>query len=885
MSNKLRDFLLKHEVSKDEQFTHTSLNSDTPAGKYNIPLTKAETFHKLYVEQVFVKGKGVYLTERHPEKYSKVVIDIDLRYEGNVERKYSFELIKDIVKNYQDVFQELLNNEMSSSEAYAYIMEKDNVEFDIEKNITKDGIHIMFPFLAISYKAQHWARRKVIERMRENQEFKDCSNSIEQIIDESVVERNNFIMYGSRKRRDAQVYRLTHILDMELDDMELEGNDEKLMKILSLQHRSREIMTVIDKLVESEKVAANAAEIQVQIIQPVVQQKKSPNYIRTLLKLLKPERVEDYSDWLKIGAILHNESEEYLDLWKEWSRGSVKYNESHCDKLWNRTFSNYSEERRVRIGTLQMMARIDSPTFYYSEMQNHEGEDELSCIIMKSLNNTHAEFAELVHYLLRDKYRFSQDMWYCFENNRWRALKGTNPIPLLSDISLTVRNVLFRYSSMLSLKIADKETQSGVPTPPTDPMMLRKVACDRAINNLKNHSYKNQVMNESKEFFYDEEFYKNLDMDIYLLGFNNGVYDLKTGEFRDVRPEDNISYTVGFDYTSEIIPEIRHVIIDLFEKSLPDADVRNFTLMFLGSTLIGRNKNELFVNFEGSGGNGKGVITTLHDYALGDYAGTLDNAYLTNTASSQESHNSKLVSIIKKRYVQVNEPPKGKTLNQDFIKELTGNDKLQIRKAHSADPEISDSAMFKLVMLCNKMPKIEDTQDGGFLRRYKGINFPNRFVDREPTKPNEFRADPNLKTLLKEDVRYRQQYMIILLEYVKLYIQNDEKIVIPELVEKNTKYILQSQDYYSEFIEFCLEITDREEDNMTVKELLDEFQTYYKEYVSGGSKPHAITQTEFIERMKKCFASYSVEFRQNIKAGNERRGKGFVGVKIRELSD
>jgi len=224
-------------------------------------------------------------------------------------------------------------------------------------------------------------------------------------------------------------------------------------------------------------------------------------------------------------------------------------------------------------------------------------------------------------------------------------------------------------------------------------------------------------------------------------------------------------------------------------------------------------------------------------------------------------------------------------LNQDFIKELTGNDKLQIRKAHCPEPEMSDVPMFKLVMLFNKIPKIEDAQDGGFLRRMKGINFPNRFVNYEPTKPNEFRADPNIKTKLKEDVSYRQQFMIILLEYVKKYVGDDEKIQVPEVIDMNTKYILQSQDFYSEFVEICLEITGREEDNMTCKELLEEYQSYYREYISGGTKMPPITITDFTERMKRCFSTTNVEFRPNIKVGGERRGKGFVGVRILEHSN
>jgi phage/plasmid-associated DNA primase len=324
--------------------------------------------------------------------------------------------------------------------------------------------------------------------------------------------------------------------------------------------------------------------------------------------------------------------------------------------------------------------------------------------------------------------------------------------------------------------------------------------------------------------------------------------------------------------------------MDLFQKSLPSADVCEFALLFLSSTLIGTNKNELFVNFEGTGGNGKGVITTLHDNSLGDYAGILDNSYITNISNSQEGHNSKLISIFKKRYVQVNEPPNEKKLNIDFIKEITGGDKIQIRKAHSPNPELTDIPKFTLVMLCNKMPKIEDVHDGGFIRRYVGINFPNRFVMHEPKKVNEFRADPNLKPKLKDNIQYRQQYMLILLDYVKMYIANNQKLVIPQLVSMNSSRMLKNQDSYSEFLEEQIEITENACDGIIIRDLFSMFKDYYQEHISGG-KRSPITQTEFIEKMKTCFANYEVEFKNNIKIGGLSRGKGFTGIKVRDEAD
>ena len=878
MSNKLDEFLLTHKVSNDEEFTHTSLIG----GKYNIPMTKADLFHKIYHEQVFMKKKNYCLSERHPELYSKMCIDFDFRKEGeNSEmRLYNYEFARQVVACYQDSIREVLSEEPDSRELIAYIFEKENSEYDEEKFLKRDGFHIMFPAICINYKAQHWVRKNVIDKLRENQIIRDCDNPIENIIDESVIERNNWIMLGSKKKPTGQAYRLTHILDTELEEIDLQEPGVQLLKLLSLRHQFVEKKTMIDTIIQNEqKIQETIKHAESITLNVPIEGRKSKEYLRTLLSLLKPVRVNDYHEWLRMGAILYNEGEDNIDLFKEWSSKSSKYNESHCDKLWERTYPNHPVNRRARLGSLQMMAREDSPQNYFSEMEKFKGEDDLLDVINKSMKNTDYEFAQLVYFVLKDKYRYSNGKWYIFDRSRWK-LMDDEALPLKNDIIVKVGGILFSYSSTLTLKIANLQAQTGAALGDTDPLVIKRAVLEETMAKLKSHQRKTTMVNESKLMFQDENFYKELDMNIYLLGFNNGVYDLKEGVFRPVEPEDKISYTTGYDYTGVVIQEIRDVIVRLFEQSLPNVNVRNFMLTFLASSCIGRNKNELFVNLEGTGGNGKGVITTLHDYALGDYSGTLDSAYLTNIANSQEGHNSKLISIFKKRYVQVNEPPKGKSLNLDFIKGITGNDKFQIRKAHAPEPEEDKVPMFKLVMLCNKMPRIEDPTDGGFRRRYLGVNFPNRFVDREPTRPNEFRADPNIKTKFKDDIRYRQQWMLMMLEYVKTYTSRHEMIDIPSEVEQNSRMILREQDNYSEFVEECLEVTGNETDYVTCKELSGMYVEYYKQFISGGARPKTNTLTEFVEIMKTTFLPYSqVEFKKSILTREGKREKGFVGVK------
>ena len=880
-------YLIDHQVNKEEGPTHTSMMG----GLYKIKPSERDKFWSVYFTHTITKANDSFLTEKHPEKFSKVFVDIDLRHDSERydSRQYDDDFLTRVLQTYYAGFQELFGNTLQQKESYAYVLEKEHPDLDEKRNVLKDGIHIMFPFICIKYSAQHWLRKFVVDKMSEDPILATSTSSIQSIIDEAVVERNNIIMFGSKKSPSSQTYKLTRIFDMNMEEMELPEINVQLLKVLSLQNNFPEKETLIDSIIEKENekkkkgldyILGEQKPSEVEVLIEELVSKKSPEYLKALLSLLKPARVEEYSDWFRVGAILHNIDGNLITLWKEWSSQSSKYDEAHCERLWHK-YATYPKENQAKIGSLRRMAWHDTPDKYFSIVEKYAGEDDLTNYIRRSFRNTHTDYAELAHHILSEKYKYSKGVWYRY-TNRWQVLD--EPVPLLKDITIHVKGALLRYSAMLSTKIADTEQQSGDMIPESDPTKVMKMACEKSIHTLSSATYKNSVMNECKEVFYDENFHKELDMDNHLLGFNNGVYDLKSGLFRDQKPEDKISYSAGYDYSPDVISSIRDEIMDLFQKSLPSADVCEFALLFLSSTLIGTNKNELFVNFEGTGGNGKGVITTLHDNSLGDYAGILDNSYITNISNSQEGHNSKLISIFKKRYVQVNEPPNEKKLNIDFIKEITGGDKIQIRKAHSPNPELTDIPKFTLVMLCNKMPKIDDVHDGGFIRRYVGINFPNRFVMHEPKKANEFRADPNLKPKLKDNIQYRQQYMLILLDYVKMYIANKQKLVIPSLVSMNSSRMLKNQDSYSEFLEEQIEITENVSDGIIIRDLFSMFKDYYQEHISGG-KRSPITQTEFIEKMKTCFANYEVEFKNNIKIGGLSRGKGFTGIRIRDEVD
>ena len=65
---------------------------------------------------------------------------------------------------------------------------------------------------------------------------------------------------------------------------------------------------------------------------------------------------------------------------------------------------------------------------------------------------------------------------------------------------------------------------------------------------LKKTSWKQNVMREACEIFFNSEFLNLLDKNTELLCFNNGVLDIKEKRFRECRPDDYLSLCTNTDY-------------------------------------------------------------------------------------------------------------------------------------------------------------------------------------------------------------------------------------------------------------------------------------------------------------------------------------------------
>jgi P4 family phage/plasmid primase-like protien len=311
--------------------------------------------------------------------------------------------------------------------------------------------------------------------------------------------------------------------------------------------------------------------------------------------------------------------------------------------------------------------------------------------------------------------------------------------------------------------------------------------------------------------FYNSNFYKIIDQNKDLIGFENGIYDLKVMEFRKGSSSDYVSLSTRYEYVEYDRDNILYKeLMELIYKILPDESVRHFTLKSLASCLDGHTRDENFYIWSGknnTGGNGKSTIMDLLLKSLGDYGCISPVSLITGKRESANSANSALANIQHKRCVIMQEPGANDQIQADVMKSLTGGDRISTRDLNASQFEFKPSAKF--FMACNKIPTID--LDGGVIRRLKITEFSSRFVE-EPNEDNikhginEFKIDKDLKAKLDN---YKSVFMCILLDYYKLY--RYEGLIPPIPVLNVTKKYENDNNIIKQFIDENIVLGDKQD--------------------------------------------------------------------------
>jgi len=240
---------------------------------------------------------------------------------------------------------------------------------------------------------------------------------------------------------------------------------------------------------------------------------------------------------------------------------------------------------------------------------------------------------------------------------------------------------------------------------------------------------------------------------------------------------------------------------DFLSKVVPSEELRAYVKRFLGKCISGENQDEGFYIWTGSGGNGKSKLIDLMRACLGEYACNLPVALLTQKRKSSGAADPEMARTRGKRFVFMQEPDVNETLNVGEMKELTGNDTIQARSLYKEPFEFTPQ--FKLILMCNELPKIPSNDDGTW-RRLQALPFVSRFVaDEDDVNPEEHRylQDKQLKRKLNKWVL--PMFCMLFQEWREY---DNHGISIPDIVRERTTEYRNENDIVGQWVaERCVE--------------------------------------------------------------------------------
>lgn len=279
-----------------------------------------------------------------------------------------------------------------------------------------------------------------------------------------------------------------------------------------------------------------------------------------------------------------------------------------------------------------------------------------------------------------------------------------------------------------------------------------------------------------------------------LIALQNGVVNLKTGEFRGGIPEDNINSHLTTEYSKDAVcPFWEQFLLDVFEE---DLQIIQFVQRAIGYSITGHIKEQCLFLLVGAGANGKSTLLDVLHTLFGVYAFAAPFSTFERFSFPTQQTND-LAALSNVRFVMASEPNEGARLNEARIKSLTGGEKISARFLHKEFFEFLPT--FKIWLGANHLPRVFD-DSVGFWRRVKKIDFNVQFKDggEKEKNPRIKKRDPDLTNKLKQELPGILNWII---EGALAWYQGG--LQVPPLIKTATETYRMDSDPLAEFLTFC----------------------------------------------------------------------------------
>jgi P4 family phage/plasmid primase-like protien len=503
-----------------------------------------------------------------------------------------------------------------------------------------------------------------------------------------------------------------------------------------------------------------------------------------------------------------------------------------------------------------------------------EIDDDITEHILLHLTTTHEQVASLFKKIYSDEFICACEKgnreWYSYKDGLWYEVGESKISKLISEDFV---NILINYKIHLEYKSNDPEFCKKYNTSTEAILTFISIMSDVIIK-CETTGYITSITKQLIQKYIVDKFVEKLDMKTDLLCFGKNTYDLEKNTWRETRRDDYFSKKCGVSM-EEVSDEHVLEMIDIINSIFTDTDERDYFLYTLSDCLKGKNEKEVFHIWQGGGGNGKGLIASFIEEALGDYYATGNISLLTN--KSDENPNSASPAKINLRGVRIamfSEPPLYAKLNNATMNSWTGGKDKMCGRGLFKD-FVCFVPQFTPIIQCNTTFKLQNIEDESIPRRLILTKFKRSFVD-EPKYSHQGKRNNKLKS--DETIqRLKGAMMFIMLDTWK-YLSPDHKFSIPTSVKADKEEYLGENDSLGRFIEEKVEITESDKDYIKVKDLLTEYRNYLTENREGSCKD---TLKRFQNKLLKYLPEYKDRYSYYVEGVQVRIRSVYVKCKFK----
>jgi len=517
----LSQFRLTSNSDTDLPITHTCMKH----GKYHIPDDELLFFMQFYQAAIEDRGPGyIHLTEVHLETHAPILIDLDFMFDLNEEdetqlkREYTRKLVEHVIKIYTTEIHKALNIKEDDPRLVAFFFYRPRPYIKLvsdpykktksKVNVKKDGIHIIYPFICAEYDIIHYLRKRVMEQcytddvfdhlplitereIGKNKEItvsgKISMGGIHDIVDESVLQTNNWLLMGSCKvgrdtyQVDQQAYSGTSMTRIGmLNLMKWDGYTEKncfamfsirlrdKSHIISKREDNNDLLQYLNrvrqKVIKRIEKAQNEVDKGSQLVDPfekehsslvqtVVNRPQIMNnqttfadgstegitlgIIKTVVNNLSIERADKYSLWINVGLCLYNIHIDLLPVWEDFSQRSGKYKPGECKKLW---YHSFKDRGNMDFNTLKSWLRIDNIGVYKKMFRSRLNE-----AVLEALDGDVHSMARVMGQMYQNQFvcsDYKKNVWWYYNVKLHRWMETDSGMELRKKISGELFDIL-----------------------------------------------------------------------------------------------------------------------------------------------------------------------------------------------------------------------------------------------------------------------------------------------------------------------------------------------------------------------------------------------------------------------------------------------------------